>query len=158
MFLLSNLTKRVTATSLLVVFLNVFVGQCLCAQFGIMARAERAVAAQPVSKPTHPGCHGHAAKKAAPGKQHHAAKSHGSSKGHDCCKNKSAKVLKGLTAPPTAKPTAEASLPLALPPVQDFEFAKFAAWDAAQAVVLVPPQHLPPKIPDIRIFVGSLTI
>ncbi|UYZ64875.1 hypothetical protein [Hymenobacter weizhouensis] len=150
MFLLSNLTKRVTAASLLVVFLHVFVGQCLCAAIMPGARAERAAVAAPV-KPKHPGCHGHT-KKAATGHQAPAKQS------HECCKDKSAAVLKGLTTPPVEKPAVAGPLWVALPPMQDFTFASVGAWDATQAVRLVPPQHLPPKIPDIRIFVGSLTI
>lgn len=32
------------------------------------------------------------------------------------------------------------------------------AWPRPAAVALVPPGHLPPKIPDLRIFLGSLLI
>jgi hypothetical protein len=47
---------------------------------------------------------------------------------------------------------------LALPPVQSFLFRPCGAWDRQRAVVLVPPERLKPKIPDLRIFIGSLVI
>lgn len=156
MFRLSPFTQRFTAIILLLLFLQVTVGQCLCAA----AIGPRATAAASEHQPAklryaHPGCHGHGPA------EHHAPGKHrpGPAKqSHDCCKDKSAAVLKALTTPPTAKLALGGPFVLGLPPVQGFTFPRFAAWRREQAVVLVPPQHLPPKIPDLRVFLRSLTV
>ena len=150
MFLLSTLAKRVTAASLLVVFLHVCIGQCLCAAVMPGAHAEQLAVAAPV-QPPHSCCHGYA-KKVASGQQQAPAK-----QSHECCKDNPAVLLKELT-PLVEKPAVAGALWVDLPPVQDFTLASVGEWDTTQAVRLVLPQHLPPKIPDIRIFVGSLTI
>ncbi len=142
MFRLSALTQRLTAMTFLVVFLNVTVGQCLCAVAGPKALATKPAPA----KPTHPGCPGHAPK-AKPGVADHHQQPAKSS-GHGCCKDQSASVLAGLTTPPVEKLAAPVPFVLSLPPVLDFSFARFTAWNRAATVLLVPPQHLKPKIPD----------
>lgn len=162
MFILTAFTRRLTAMTFLVVFLNVTVGQCLCAVAG-----PRPVAVAPAS-PAHPGCKGHAAPKpAAPanhgrhgqaGHQDHHDDRHKEPKGHDCCKDKSASVLAGLSAPSIHKLAPDTPQWLSTPPVLSYSFARFTAWDRARPVLLVPPQHLPPKIPDIRIYIQSLTV
>ena len=46
-----------------------------------------------------------------------------------------------------------------LPTAIEFHFRPLAAqWNRTGAVVLVPPRQLKPKIPDIRIFIQSLTV
>jgi hypothetical protein len=153
MFLLSHITKRITATSLLVVFLHVLVGQCLCAVAGGQARAAHLAAAGQGSGA--PACHAAKARKQAHA-PHQSAPA--SKQSHDCCKGKLAKVLKELSTPPVAKLLAEAPPVLALPPLQSLSWPAFTAWTSDAAVCLVPPRHLPPKIPDIRVFIGSLTV
>ncbi|UOQ50733.1 hypothetical protein [Hymenobacter cellulosivorans] len=149
--------RRLLATTFLVVFVNVFVGQCWCAT--LTAPAARAAqpapchtAPVPVAKPS---CHGHA--KASGPQKAHKAPAHAPAGKHDCCKDKSASLLSALTKPNDkgfAMPT-----PALLPAVQDFHFRPAAGqWDVAGNVVLVPGHYLPPKIPDIRIFIQSLTV
>ncbi|GAB3241423.1 hypothetical protein GCM10027346_36880 [Hymenobacter seoulensis] len=154
--------RRLLATSLLLVFVNVFVGQCWCATLNPVLAAPVAVAkATPAAKPSHPGCHGHAK---APTKQKPAKAQHGPdskskdpSKKSDCCKDNSAAILKSLTTP--AEKQLLTAAPALLPASNDFFFRPVAGqWDRTHSVVLVPGEHLPPKIPDIRIFIQSLTV
>lgn len=154
MLRLSPFTQRFTALTLLLLFLQVTVGQCLCAA-AVGLWAKQAARPSAHEQPTHPGCHGHALA------EHHAGKSqhsHSPAKSDNCCKDKSAAILKALTTPPTAKLALDGPFVLGLPPVQDFTFPRSAAWSREQAVVLVPPHYLPPKIPDIRVFLRSLTV
>ncbi|KAA9325109.1 hypothetical protein F0P96_20645 [Hymenobacter busanensis] len=152
--------RRLLATSFLLVFVNVFVGQCWCATVNAKALGQpvQAQATAP-EKPSHPGCHGHgkpAAKHDARAKHQHGAprKSSGT---HDCCKDKSASLLSSLTAPVEKQLFSPA--PALLPAATDFSFRPAAGkWDQTRAVILVPREHLPPKIPDIRIFIQSLTV
>ncbi|RYE04708.1 MAG: hypothetical protein EOP33_08755 [Rickettsiaceae bacterium] len=57
--------RRLLATSFLLVFVNVFVGQCWCATVNPVSEAPRpaAVTHHLAKKPAHPGCHGHGAMK-----------------------------------------------------------------------------------------------
>ncbi|MBT9394891.1 hypothetical protein KLP40_17125 [Hymenobacter sp. NST-14] len=150
--------RRLLATSFLLVFVNVFVGQCYCASLKAAPAAPN-VTGLAAARPAHPGCPGHATM-SAPAKPakacHGPAGSHPAGK-HDCCKDKSAALLKSLAAP-GEKPLLTPA-PALLPVSHDFFFRPAAgAWDRTRAVVLVPAGHLPPKIPDIRIFIQSLTI
>ena len=156
------LFRRLLATSFLLVFVNVFVGQCWCAtvnptQRSLTGKAAHCDADAP-TKPTHPGCHGHEVAQA--GKGHHQA-GHPTKKptrSHDCCKDKSASLLSSLTT--SAEKQLFVPAPALLLAAADFHFPALTAgqWDRTAAVRLVPPQHLPPKIPDIRIFIQSLTV
>ncbi|WBA42318.1 hypothetical protein [Hymenobacter canadensis] len=144
------------ATSFLLVFVNVFVGQCWCATVSPVEAAP-APAAE-ATAPAHPGCHGHGQaatqSKKATQHTHTSGKSTGES---GCCKDNSAAVLKSLTAP--AEKQLLVPAPALLPPATDFCFrAALGSWDRTQPVVLVLREHLPPKIPDIRIFIQSLTV
>ena len=156
--------RRLLATSFLLVFVNVFAGQCWCAtvmqpmRTGPASKSAAHCEATAPVKPSHPGCHGHSMAKA--GKDHHPA-GHPTQKparSHDCCKDKSASLLSSLSTP--AEKQLFAPAPALLPGAADFHFPALAAglWDRTAAVRLVPPQHLPPKIPDIRIFIRSLTV
>jgi hypothetical protein len=152
--------RRLLATSFLLVFVNVFVGQCWC------ATANPAQTAPPVAamghhaagKPAHPGCHGHGAVAVA---KHHGKQPQGHpskpTRSHDCCKDKSASLLSSLTTP--AQKHLFIVAPALLPTAMALHFRLLAGqWDRTATVVLVPPRHLRPKIPDIRIFIQSLTV
>ncbi|QIX60595.1 hypothetical protein HER32_05095 [Hymenobacter sp. BT18] len=152
--------RRLLATSFLLVFVNVFVGQCWCATITPAAAAPVAQASA-LQKPTHPGCHGHgkaqAQQKPVQAKQ---APGHCGSKPaskENCCKNKSAAILKALTTPGEKQLFSPAP---ALLPASTGVFCRpsAGAWDRTHSVVLVLRRHLPPKIPDIRIFIQSLTV
>lgn len=148
--------RRLLATSFLLVFVNVFLGQCWCATVNPAAPVARAVAAR---TPAHPGCHGHAKARQQSAQTKQGAGHCGSSptSKQDCCKNKSAAILKALTPPGEKLLLTHA--PALLPVSHDFFFRPATgAWDRTRAVVLVPRKHLPPKIPDIRIFIQSLTV
>ncbi len=153
--------RRLLATTFLVVFVNVFVGQCWCATVN---PAKQAMAAGPAhcatdapAKPAHVGCHGHGPAKA----DHHQASqkqvTHQPATKHDCCKDKSASLLASLIAP-TEKCHFD-SAPAVLPTSVAYHFRPQAgSWNRRSAVALVPPRQLKPKIPDIRIFIQSLTV
>ena len=149
--------RRLLATSFLLVFVNVFAGQCWCATVNPaqVAPLIAAVGHHEVEKPAHPGCHGHGAVVEHPGKHKgHPAKS---TRNHDCCKDKSASLLASLTTP-THKHLSF-SAPAVLPAAIAFHFRPLAVrWNRTATVALVPPRQLKPKIPDIRIFIQSLTV
>ena len=67
---------------------------------------------------------------------------------------------RGLGSSAAAVVAAYAAAEALLPAALDVQFSALAAghWDRTAAVRLVLPQHLPPKIPDIRIFLRSLTV
>ncbi|MCC2547445.1 hypothetical protein LJY25_13400 [Hymenobacter sp. BT175] len=151
------LFRRLLATSFLVVFVNVFVGQCYCASLSAPkapATKTRAVAAPAPMKPGHACC-----RKAAERRDQASRKAqHQKHAGADgCCRQKSATLLASLSSEATKQLLSPA--PAVLPATPDFHFpAAPVKWDPTVAVRLVPPQHLPPKIPDIRIFLQSLTV
>jgi len=155
--------RRLLATSFLLVFINVFVGQCYCATMNPTRRGGTAdmpttghCAETPPTKPSHPGCPGHGNAKAdKKGVIEHPTKK--SSRSHDCCKDKSASLLSSLTTPSEKQWLSPA--PALLPEAVNFRFQSLAGqWNRTLAVQLVPRRHLPPKIPDIRIFIQSLTV
>ena len=153
--------RRLLATSFLLVFVNVFAGQCYCAS------TRQAVASQnnngPAAKPA-PMQPGHACCKAAARKgklaTSPAIKSPHPQKHSDkgnCCKDKSASLLSSLTTP--AEKQLFTLAPALLPEATAYHFRPAAGqWNQASAVALVLREHLPPKIPDIRIFIQSLTV
>ena len=154
------LFRRLLATSFLLVFVNVFVGQCWCATLepGPDGASDQALGgSRKAHSPRLPGPReDNSAAKA--GK--HAAAKHDSKpagKQQDCCKDNSAAILKSLATP--GEKQLLASAPALLPASTDFFFRPAAGqWDRTHAVVLVLREHLPPKIPDIRIFIQSLTV
>ncbi|HEX8330489.1 MAG TPA: hypothetical protein VF629_23355 [Hymenobacter sp.] len=148
--------RRLLATTFLVVFVNVLVGQCWCATMKPAATPQPALAKAALpTKPAHAGCHGHGKPTAKQEtKTKHAPKPAGK---HDCCKDKSASLLSALTVP--AEKHMFALAPAVLPVANEFHFRPATSkWDRTRAVTLVLPEHLPPKIPDIRIFIQSLTV
>ncbi|MCR5890553.1 hypothetical protein LRS06_22770 [Hymenobacter sp. J193] len=152
--------RRLLATSFLLVFVNVFVGQCYCATINPVAAAPMAKFT-PAQKPSHPGCHGHdkapVQQKSTKAKHDHAKHNSKPAGQDDCCKDNSAAILKSLATP--GEKQLLASAPALLPASSDFFFRPAAGqWDRTHSVVLVLREHLPPKIPDIRIFIQSLTV
>ena len=156
------LFRRLLATSFLLVFVNVFAGQCYCASMRQVA-ATGPTQNEPAAKPA-PMQPGHACCKAAARKgklaTSPAAKSPHQQKHSDkgnCCKDKSATLLSSLTTP--AEKQLFTLAPVLLPEATAFHFRPAAGqWNQASAVTLVLREHLPPKIPDIRIFIQSLTV
>ncbi len=147
--------RRLLATSFLLVFVNVFVGQCWCATANSVVMAPHAADLTHHKKPAHPGCHGHGTQAEHYGR--HKGHSSKSTTSHDCCKDKSASLLSSLTTP--AQKLLLMPALAVLPAAIAFHFRPRAGqWDRAAAVTLVPPRHLKPKIPDIRIFIQSLTV
>lgn len=152
--------RRLLATSFLLVFVNVFVGQCYCATINPVPAAPVARVTPP-QKPSHPGCHGHSPatvkQEPATAAHSHGPRSSDKSEKQDCCKDSSAAILKSLTTP--AEKQLMTPAPALLPATNNFFFRPAAGqWDRTHSVVLVLREHLPPKIPDIRIFLQSLTV
>lgn len=151
---LSARAKRYTALTLLLLFVQVTAGQCWCALAAGLPGHQPAVARGLARlRYPHPGCHGHPAATGAAHKMPHGA----TKPTPGCCRDKSAAILKALTTPPPAKLNPVGPLLLA-PAAVYLTLARSARWSPARAVCLVPPSHLPPKIPDIRIFIQSLTV
>ena len=167
MYKLTASVRRRVAASLLGVFLSVFSVQFLCLCFGVQARSlpqHLAAATKQHSHPTGTPAHSHATAhqhehKATP---HHHDQGQASSDEHgkkdECCRDKTATFFASLTHPPKLSLEKAMPLYLALPPASSFALAHVEAWDRTMPVLLVPPAHLKPKIPDIRVFIGSLTI
>ena len=74
------------------------------------------------------------------------------------CQTHTAVFFASLAGPPAVAVAPAAPLWLSQPPLLDFAFARFTGWAPAQAMVLVPARQLKPKIPDVRVFIQSLTI
>ncbi|SHM22032.1 hypothetical protein [Hymenobacter psychrotolerans] len=144
---------RLLATTFLVVFVNMWLGQCVCAA-NISSRFGTANAT--TSKPMAPGCPQH--RTAAPSiSKGIPAHDQQLSADQDCCQGKS--VAKQTLLAAAAEQQLQSPAPALLPEARRFFFRPAAGqWDPTAAVVLVSRQVLPPKIPDIRIFIGSLTI
>lgn len=144
---------RIIAATLLVVFLSALFGPAL-----VLADALRPKAAEDhLHLPGLPQAHHHHENekqlrlhlKAGPVKKQHSCQT---------CTNDDEPPLAGLR--PLLKLLGEQAAPvlLALPPAQSYRYQAFQAWDRQRPVALVPPDYLKPKIPDLRVFLGSLTI
>ena len=153
--------RRLLATSFLLVFVNVLAGQCYCASLRQAAGAKPGTSAAVKPAPMAPGhacCRAAAAKKAARMATGPAGASHQkhSSGADDCCRKKAASLVATLDGA-AAKALAEA--PALLPAPLSFHFRPPAGqWNCTLPVQLVPRRYLPPKIPNIRIFIQSLTV
>lgn len=156
-------TIRLTASTLLVVFLSALLGP-VAALALLLPHHE---AAEHLHLPNMPQAHHHhdddhdESTDDDHDQDHHAPVARHSSNphhGHHACTGDDDQPLTGLT--PLLKLLSGHTAPavLTLPPAHSFAFRPFQAWDRQQAVVLVPPAHLKPKIPDLRIFIGSLVI
>ena len=152
--------RRLLAMSFLLIFANVLAGRCWCATGSGSKQAASGhsgcAAAKNFAKLTRADCHGPAPAAAQPSKAAHPTKH--PKRPHDCCRDKSASLLTSLTGP--ADKHLLPLTPALLPATMEFRFPALAAGpgDRTAAGRLVPPQHLPPKIPDIRIFIQSLTV
>lgn len=152
--------RRVTALTLLVMFLNVFVGQAYCASMDMAPIAHSHVPGTLAHEHRTAATHSHA-----PGTAQHkhpknsAAHAHKAAKrAADCCSDDAASVMAALAHPAKFSLEKPAGTWLALLPATSVLLPRFTNYDRTQAVVLVRPEYLKPKIPDIRIFIGSLTI
>lgn len=151
--------RRLLATTFLAVFFNMLLGQCWCASMRPAPTQGQPTARTAAMLPNHACCRAAAERKAGKAlaqtsKPSQSEKHSGS--GDDCCRKKSVSLLAALEAASKQLLGSAALLPVA----QEFYFkATFAGqWDRTAAVRLVPTRHLPPKIPDIRIFIRSLTV
>lgn len=139
---LTSLLQRLTAVTFLVTYLGLFVGQAFCTGTGDpFAESGRAACCMGTS------CVG-MGKMAAKGKD---------AKSPDCNKRGIARVLAAQDAPQShsfliAAPALLPGMAVLLPA------PRFMRWSRVQKVALVPTRYLPPKIPDIRIFLHSLTV
>lgn len=145
MYRISSLTRRLTAVTFLVTYLSMFAGQAFC----IGSRdpfAKNGVAACCVGMG-----------KACGMAKMMAAKKGKDSPGPDCNKRSIARVLAAQATPQGYSSSAPA--PALLPEAAvGLPFPRFTSWTLDQKVALVPTRHLKPKIPDIRIFIQSLTV
>jgi hypothetical protein len=163
MYRLSSQSRRVTAATLLVVFLNVFFGQAVCAlampaaahghghQAG-NTEAHHHEAEAPKGSRDHAahGPHPHSHEK--PGPHSHKSRSNGA-----CCQDDAAAVWASLTHPP--KVGIDKMVPLVFTMPAPFALvARAHHWNRTRPVLLVARRQLKPKIPDIRIFIQSLTV
>ena len=168
MFRLKTHSRRAMAASLLVVFLNVFFGQVVCALAMPAAPTAGHQHKHPAGTPTHqhkheaPHSHGKAHGATAQ-HEHHGSKapesgSHQHGAKGACCQDDAATVWASLAHPPKAGIEKMAFMPVALPPAPLALVARFQQWDRTRPVLLVARRQLKPKIPDIRIFIQSLTV
>ena len=153
------LFRRVLATTLLVIFANVLVGECWCTALKatphiLATDGESCVMGSPGT--AMPGdCCGSTRlgqpRKAAT--SHHTPASK-SAQYRACCKSRLS-----LNSPTRPEDHAHSPVLAVLPGTIHFCFRPMSgAWDATLPVALVPAWHLKPKIPDIRIFIRSLII
>ena len=166
MFRLKTHSRRTMAASLLVVFLNVFFGQVVCALAMPVTPAgghqHKHPAGTSEHKHEHQAPHSHGKEHGATAKhEHHEGETPGShkhgSKGA-CCQDDAAAVWASLAHPPKAGIEKMAFMPVALPPAPLALVVRFQQWDRTRPVLLVARRQLKPKIPDIRIFIQSLTV
>ena len=166
MFRLKTHSRRTMAASLLVVFLNVFFGQVVCALAMPAAAMHEHKHEHPAGTPAHQHEHraplSHGKEHGATARhQHHDSETPGplkhGSKGA-CCQDDAAAVWASLAHPPKAGIEKMAFLPVALPHAPLVLVARFQRWDRSRPVLLVARRQLKPKIPDIRIFIQSLTV
>ena len=166
MFRLKTHSRRTMAASLLVVFLNVFFGQVVCA-LAMPATAthehhRKHPAGTPAHKHEHQAPHSHGKEHGATAKhEHHESETPGSHKhgaNGACCQDDAAAVWASLAHPPKAGIEKMTFMPVALPPAPLALVVRFQQWDRTRPVLLVARRQLKPKIPDIRIFIQSLTV
>ena len=166
MFRLKTHSRRTVAASLLVVFLNVFFGQVVCAlampATAMHEHQHEHPAGTPAHKHEHPVPHSHGEGHGDAVKhQHHDSETPGphkhGSKGA-CCQDDAAAVWASLAHPPKAGVEKMTFMPVALPMAPLTLVVRFQQWDRTRPVLLVARRQLTPKIPDIRIFIQSLTV
>ena len=161
MYRLSSHSRRVTAATLLVVFLNVFFGQAVCALVLPASPHEHQAAGRGVHHHESEAPEAHHDHATGGAKQHThdtpASHSHKSGSKGSCCQDDAAAVWASLTHPP--KVGIDKMVPLVFTMPAAFAFvARAHQWDRTRPVLLVARRQLKPKIPDIRIFIQSLTV
>ena len=166
MFRLKTHSRRTMAASLLVVFLNVFFGQVVCAlampATAMHEHQHEHPAGTPAHKHEHPVPHSHGEGHGDVAKhQHHDSETPGPHKHGPkgaCCQDDAAAVWASLAHPPKAGVEKMTFMPVALPMALLTLVVRFQQWDRTRSVLLVARRQLKPKIPDIRIFIQSLTV
>ena len=161
MYRLSSHSRRVTAATLLVVFLNVFFGQAVCALAMPASPHEHQAAGRVVHHHESDAPEAHHDHATGGAKQHThdspASHSHKSGSKGSCCQDDAAAVWASLTHPP--KVGIDKMVPLVFTMPAAFALvARAHQWDRTRPVLLVARRQLKPKIPDIRIFIQSLTV
>lgn len=150
MFTFTRRQCRVTAFALLALFVSALGLLGVCAVWCGPTHGTGVVVAATTAKA---GAHSCCAKKAAEAQRKQSKKA-------ECCTHEKAAKWADVPDGPLVKLLHDGSQALDLPP-STFEWqpARWAgAWDCTLAVRLVPPRHLPPKIPDIRVFLRSLIV
>ncbi|OGX88711.1 hypothetical protein BEN48_08845 [Hymenobacter glacialis] len=139
---LTSLLRRLTAVTFLVTYLGVFAGQAFCTGTGDpFAESGRAACCLGTS------C----------ADMGQLAAKDKDAKSPDCNKRGIARLLAAQDAPQGqsllfAAPALLPDMTVLLPA------PRFVRWSRTEKVALVPTRQLPPKIPDIRIFLHSLTV
>ncbi|WP_426059165.1 hypothetical protein [Hymenobacter sp. B1770] len=145
MYQLSSLIRRLTAVTFLVTYLSVFAGQAFCTS-SADPWAKDGVAACCVGKPC-----------ASAGKSAVETRNTKAPKGLDCNKRGIARLLAEQASPQGHFMGIHA--PAVLPePAFTLVIPRFTNWPLTQKVALEPTRYLKPKIPDIRIYIRSLTV
>lgn len=151
MFSFTRRQCRLTALALLTLFVSALGLMGACAVWcGPMHGTSGVVAV--ASTPT-TGAHSCCARKA-------ADKQRKQSKQAECCAHEKAAKLAAVPDGSFGDLGKLATPVLALPPgALSWQPGRLAgAWGSTLAVRLVPPRHLPPRIPDIRVFLHSLIV
>ena len=166
MFQFKSQSRRAVAATLRVVSLNVFFGQVVCALAMPAAASQGHMHPHPAGTATHhhdseaARKHGH---EPAPATEHHqhdapAPDAHQHGPKGDCCQDDAAAVRASLAHPPKAGIGKLAFMPVALPPAPLVLVVRSQQWDRTRPVLLVARRQPQPQIPDIRIFIQSLTV
>lgn len=151
MFTFTRHQCRVTAFALLTLFVSALGLLGVCAVWcGPMHGTGVVLAGAPAAKAQQHSC---CAKKAAEVQRKPSKKA-------ECCTHEKVAKWAGVPDGPLVKLLQDGPQALYLPPgVLDWQPARWVGvWDRTLAVRLVPPRHLPPKIPDIRVFLRSLIV
>ncbi len=154
MFSFTRRQCRVTAFALLALFVSALGLLCACAVWcGPMHGAGVVVAATTSKVGAHSCCARGAPKKVAEAQRKQSKKA-------ECCTHE--KTAKWASVPdgPLVKLLQDGPQALDLPPSPlDWQPVRWVGeWDCTLVVRLVPPRHLPPKIPDLRVFLRSLIV
>ncbi len=166
MFRLKTRSRRTMAASLLVVFLNVFFGQVVCALAMPAVPVTGHHHNHPVGTPAHKheqkASHSLGKEQSVTAKHQHSNSEAPGTHKHGpkgaCCQDDAAAVWASLAHPPKAGIEKMAFMPVALPTAPLVLVARFQQWDRSRPVLLVARRQLKPKVPDIRIFIQSLTV
>ncbi|UOQ52261.1 hypothetical protein [Hymenobacter cellulosivorans] len=149
MLLLSRSTIRVMASTLLVVFLSALLGPLAAWARLASTRDHLHLPGMPQAHHHHLEDHTRADACARQPVKRSAAAQHAHAGSGEQQLTSVAPLLQKLVGSVAVVPTAYLGVVMPVRPL---------AWPRSATVALVPPGHLPPKIPDLRIFLGSLLI